>query len=162
VTKLIVVAILVGSVALILLITVGGWSKLQGLKPVNLIWCVVYLLIAYYVARWARGLLPIAAALGILLLTIAVIAGLGLSGTSWFDRSGHFFAAPQSLFGGAGLGSNTLGTITVLLIPVEVALVVAALVGFSQGWNIEIEIPEEEARRRGSKTIASGPEAAAA
>ena len=55
-----------------------------------------------------------------------------------------------------------LGTITVLLIPVEVALIVMAMIGFSQGWNVEMEVPEEEARRRGSKTIARGPEAAPA
>ena len=74
VTKLIVVAILVGSVALILLITVGGWSKLQGLKPVNFAWCIVYLIFAFYVFRWARGLLPIAAALAILLLILSLIS----------------------------------------------------------------------------------------
>ncbi len=161
-TKLLIVAILLASATLILVVTIGGWSKLQGLKPVNFIWCLLYVVIAFYVARWARGLLPIAAALAVLLLTIAAIAGLGLNGTTWFDRSRPGFAPPQSLLGGSGLGPDVLGVITVVLIPVEAALIISAIVGFSQGWNVELEVPEEDARRRGSKTIARGPEAAAA
>ena len=81
-TKLIVVLILLISVGLMLIVTIGGWSKLQGLKPVNFAWCLVYLLIAVYVWRWTRGLLPIAAALAILLLILSLIAGTGVSGTS--------------------------------------------------------------------------------
>ena len=92
-TKLIVVLILLVSVGLMLIVTIGGWSKLQGLKPVNFAWCIVYLLIAFYVWRWTRGLLPIAAALAILLLILALIAGTGVSGTSWFDRNHFGFAA---------------------------------------------------------------------
>jgi hypothetical protein len=162
VTRLLVVAVLLASVALMLIVTIGGWSKLQGLKPVNFTWCLVYLLITLFIWRWSRGLLPIAAALAILLLIIAVIAGTGLAGTSWADRNHAGFAPAQSLFGGAGLGTSTLGFLTILLIPVEVLLIVVAMIAFSQGWNVEQEVPEEEARRRGSKTIARGPETAAA
>jgi hypothetical protein len=162
VTRLVVVAVLLASVALMLILTIGGWSKLQGLKPVNFTWCLVYLLITLFIWRWSRGLLPIAAALAILLLIIAVIAGTGLAGTSWSDRNHPGFASAQSLFGGKGLGTSTLGFLTILLIPVEVLLIVVAMIAFSQGWNVEQEIPEEEARRRGSKTIARGPETAAA
>lgn len=161
-TKLIVVGILLASVVLMMILTVGGWSKLQGMKPVNFIWAALFLVVAFYIARWARGLLPIAAALGILLLIIVVIAAFGLDGTSWFNRNHYGFGPPQSLFGGKGLDTDLLGTLTIVLIPVEVALIVAAMIGFSQGWNVEMEVPEEEARRRGSKTIARGPEAAAA
>jgi hypothetical protein len=161
-TKLIVVALLIASVVLIVILTVGGWSKLQGMKPVNFIWSAVYLVLAYYILRWARGLLPIAAALAVLLLIIAVISGFGLDGTSWFDRNHHGFGAAQSLFGGNGLSTDVLGTITLLLIPVEIALVVFAMIGFAQGWNVELEVPADEARRRGSKPIAHGPSAATA
>jgi hypothetical protein len=161
-TKLVIVGILLASVALMLILTIGGWSKLQGMKPVNFFWCFLYLVVAFYILRWSRGLLPIAAALAILLLIIAAIAAFGLDGTSWFDRNHHNFAAPQSLFGGSGLTPDVLGTITLLLIPVEVALIIFAMIGFSQGWNVETEVPEEEARRRGSKPIARGPETAAA
>lgn len=162
VTKLVVVLILVISVALMLALTIGGWSELQGLKPVNFIWCLVYLLIAFYVWRWSRGVLPIAAGLAMLLLIIAVIAGTGLSGTSWFDREHAGFAPAQSLFGGGGLSDGTLGFLTILLIPVQVALIVFAMIGFAQGWNVELEVPEEEAGRRGSPPVARGPQPAAA
>src|SRR5205807_2903744 len=93
-TKAIVVLIMLVSVALMLILTFGGWSKLEGMKPVNFVWCIAYLILAYYIwARWSRGLLPMAAALAILLLIMAVIAGTGLSGTSWFDRSQAGFGA---------------------------------------------------------------------
>ena len=75
-----------------LIVTVGGWSKLAGLLPVNIIWCVVYLMIAYYVLRWARGLLPIAAALGALMFVFTVIAETALAGVTWSDRSGPDYA----------------------------------------------------------------------
>jgi hypothetical protein len=163
-TKLIVVLLLLASVALMLILTIGGWSKLQGLKPVNFIWCAVYLIMAVYIWRWARGLLPIAAALGILLLIIAVIAGTGLAGTSWFDRHHAGFAPAQSLFGGQGLSSNVLGTVTLLLVPVEAALIMFSMIGFAQGWNVELEVPDEEAARRraGGKPAPRGPQAATA
>ena len=149
-TKGIVAFILLVSVALMLAVTIGGWSKLQGLKPVNFAWCIAYLIIAFYVAaRWTRGLLPIAAALAILLLILAVIAGTGISGTSWFDRNHSGFASPQSLFGGTGLSPDMLGLLTLLLVPVQALLIVFAMVGFAQAWNVELEVPVEEAERRG-------------
>jgi lysylphosphatidylglycerol synthetase-like protein (DUF2156 family) len=161
--KLIVVVLLLASAALMLIITVGGWSKLEGLKPVDFIWAAVYVIIAFYVTtRWARGLLPIAAALAILLLIVAVIAGTGASGTSWFDRNNFGFGAAHSLFGGSGLSADTLGALTVLLIPVEAALILFAGIGFAQGWNVELEVPVEEARRRGYNPPAVPPTAPAA
>jgi lysylphosphatidylglycerol synthetase-like protein (DUF2156 family) len=149
VTKLIVVLILLASVALMLIITVGGWSKLQGMKPVNLIVCVVYLILAYYVWRWNRGSLPIAAALAILLLMVTIIAGTGVNGTSWFDRNSPGFAAPHTIFGNKGLGPDVLGALTLILAPVQVLLIVFAMRGFAQGWNVEVERPKDEVGRRG-------------
>jgi hypothetical protein len=149
--KAIVVVILLVSVGLMLAITIGGWSKLQGLKPVNFVWCLLYVLIAIFVARWKRGLLPIAAALAILLLILAVIAGTGLAGTSWFDRSHFGFGPPQSLFGGKGLTPDTLGTVTLILAPVQLLLIIFAMQGFAQGWNVEQEMHVDEANKRGLK-----------
>ena len=154
-TKATVALILVISVGLMLIVTIGGWSKLQGLKPVNFAWCIVYLIIAVYVMRWSRGLLPIVAALAILLGIIALIAGTGLSGTSWFDRSQAGFAPAQSLFGGDGLSPNTLGLVTLLIAPVQLLLIIVAMQGFAQGWNVELELPIEEAERR--RSGAAGP-----
>ena len=55
---MIVVGILLASVALMVLVTFGGWSKLQGLTPLNFVWCLAYLVLAYYVWRWSRGRCP--------------------------------------------------------------------------------------------------------
>ena len=160
--KLVVTVLLLISAALILIVTIGAWSKLQGMKPVNIVWALVYVVIAFYVFRWTRGLLPIAAALAILLLILAVIAGLGVSGTSWFDRNHVGYAGPHTMFGGAGLGSNTAGLVTLLIAPVQALLIFFAMQGFAQGWNVELEVPEAEARRRrggagGSSTAAPAP-----
>jgi hypothetical protein len=155
-TKAIIVLIMLISVALMLIVTVGGWSKLQGMKPVNFVWCIAYLIMAFYIgARWSRGLLPITAALAILLLIMAVIAGTGEAGTSWFDRNHFGFAGAQSLFGGSGLTPDVLGLVTLLIVPVQVLLIIFSMIGFAQGWNVEVEVPIEEARRRGYRP--SGP-----
>jgi hypothetical protein len=148
-TRVLVALILLLSVALMLTVTIGAWTKLQGMKPINFIWCAIYVVMAIYVLRWARGLLPIAAALAVLLIAIAAIAGFGVGGTSWFDRGHYGYGHAGSLFGGTGLSADAIGTLTLLLIPVEAVLVIAAIVGFAQGWNIELEVPDEEARRRG-------------
>ena len=160
--RVLVVAVLLASVAVMLVLTIGGWSKLEGLKPVNFLWCLLYLVIAVYVWRWARGLLPIAAALGMLLLIVAVVAGTGLAGTSWADRSQPGFAAAQSLFGGTGLTPDTLSFATILMIPLELLLIIIAMIGFAQGWNVEMEVPEEEAKKRGYKPAYRGPETSSA
>jgi hypothetical protein len=164
-TKAIVALILIVSVVLMLIVTIGGWSKLQGMKPINLVWCIAYLIIAFYVfARWTRGLLPMAAALGILLLILSVIAGVGVSGTSWFDRNHAGFASPHALFGGTGLSPDTLGLVTLLLAPVQLLLIIFSMQGFAQAWNVEMEVPADEARRRGHAPPSkpSPPEPAAA
>lgn len=141
-TKAAVAVILIVSVALMVAIVVGGWSQLEGMTPVDVIWCLAYVVIAYFIARrWARGLLPIAAALALLLLAISLIAGVGGAGTTWFDRNQSGFAAAHSLFGGAGLSATTLGVLTLVIAPVQVLLIVLAMSGFSQKWNVEVEVP---------------------
>ncbi len=165
-TKLIVAILLLVSVALMLIVTLGGWSKLQGLKPVNIIWALLYVIFAIFIMRWNRGLLPIAAAFAILLLIIALIAGLGASGTSWFDRNHVGYGAADLLWGGKGLSPDVIGTVILLIAPVQAALIVASMIGFSQGWNVEQEVPESEAKQRrgnrGQGSAPSSPEPAAA
>ena len=161
-TKAIVVLLLLVSVVLMLVVTLGGWSKLQGLKAVNLVWAAVYVIMAFYIARWNRGLLPIAAALAILLLILTLIAGTGISGTSWFDRSHAGFAPADSIFGGTGLSPDTLGLITILIAPVQALLIFFCMRGFAQGWNVEVEVPEDQVRNKNRSSGGSSPEPAAA
>jgi hypothetical protein len=159
-TKAIVVLLLLASVVLMLIVTIGGWSELEGEQPLNFVFIIAYLLFAFYIWRWKRGLLPMATALGIVLLILAVIASTGASGTSWFNRNHYGFAPPQSLFGGGGLSANTLGVTTVLMIPVEALLILFAMQGFSQGWNVELEVPIDQSRYGGSATSSAAPAAA--
>ncbi len=156
-TKSVVILLLLISAGLMLIITIGGWSKLQGLKPVNFAWAILYVIMAFYIARWNRGLLPIAAAMAILLLILAMIAGTGIAGTSWFDRNHAGFASPETIFGGHGLGPDMLGLLTLLLAPVQVLLIIFAMRGFAQAWNVEVEVPKDKSKRRDTPGSSASP-----
>jgi hypothetical protein len=151
VTKVLTAAVLVLSAVVILLMTFGGWSKMEGLIPLDIIWCLVYLVMAWYVIKWARGLLPMAAALGALMLTCAVIALTGYTGVAWSDRSGSGYTAIHSIFGGTGFSAGTMNLLVVIVAITQIALIVIALQAFGQGWNIEYEIPAEEAHAKGHR-----------
>jgi uncharacterized membrane protein len=128
-TRATVIVLLLVTAGLVLLITIGGFEALEGLGPVivQCLFVVCYVLLAVYAGRWNRGVLPVASVLGVLLGTFALIAA-----PSWFARSSSTFAQPA-------LQSNLLGVLTLLLIPVQILLVVFAMRGFSQGWNVELE-----------------------
>jgi presenilin-like A22 family membrane protease len=131
-TKAVVMLLLVASAGLILIVTIGGWSKLAGMQPVSLAYVIVYLIMAFYVARWNRGVLPMAAALAILLGIFAAIAG-----PQWFDRDKFGFTDPA-------LPAGVLGLLTLLIVPVQVLLIAFAMRGFQQAWNVEVEVPAGE------------------
>ena len=82
---------------------------------------------AFYVARWNRGVLPVAAALAIILLIFAAVAG-----PAWFERDKTGFTDPA-------LDASLLGLITLLIVPVQALLIVFAMQAFSQEWNVEVE-----------------------
>jgi presenilin-like A22 family membrane protease len=126
-TRATVILLLLATAALVLIITVGGWSVLQGALPVQIGYILVYLLLAYFAVRWNRGMLPVASALAVLLGIFALVAG-----PSWFARDKAGFAQPE-------LNAGLLGLLTLLIIPVQMLLVAFAMRGFSQGWNVELE-----------------------
>jgi len=127
-TRATVVLLLLVSAALVLIITIAGWNVLEGAVVAQLAYVAIYLTLAFYAARWNRGVLPIAAVLAVLLAIFSLVAAPG-----WFDRDKAGFAAPDLL--DAGL----LGVLTLLIIPVQVLLVTFAMRGFKQGWNVELE-----------------------
>jgi presenilin-like A22 family membrane protease len=133
-TRATVVLLLLVTAALILIVTIGGWSVLQGALPVQIGYIVVYLLMAFYASRWNRGVLPLAAALAVLLGIFALVAG-----PSWFARDKAGFAQPA-------LNAGLLGVLTLLIIPVQMLLVAFAMRGFNQGWNVEVERRDPAAR----------------
>jgi presenilin-like A22 family membrane protease len=129
-TRATVVVLLLATAALVLVITVGGWQALEGVGPVVIQsgYVVIYLVLAFFAARWNRGALPVAAVLGVLLGTFSIVAGPG-----WFNRDKAGFAQPN-------LNAGLLGTLTLLVIPVQILLVAFTMRGLSQGWNVELEV----------------------
>jgi hypothetical protein len=126
-TRVLVVALLLVSAAVLALATVGGWSKIQGAKPVQVAYIVVYLLLAFYIARWRSGLLPVAASFAIILLIFSAIGG-----PLWFSRDKAGFTDP--LF-----DESIVGILTLVLVPLQLLLIVVAARGFAQKWSIEVE-----------------------
>jgi hypothetical protein len=147
VTRAIVVLLLVVSAALVLIVTVGGWDALQGAKALQIAYIVVYLVIAFFVLRWSRGVLPLAAALAVVLLIFAAVAA-----PAWFDRDKPGFADPA-------LDEGVLGLVTALIVPVQLLLIAFAMSGFRQAWNVEVEHaadePPPERRERGGPAPAA-------
>ncbi len=126
-TKAVVVLLTLVSAGLMTIVTVGGWDALQGAKLVQVAYILVYLLIAYYIARWRSGMLPVIAALATIMLIFAAV-----SAPEWFARDKDGFDDPA-------LEAGILGMITVLVIPVQVLLIAFAMSGFSQNWHVEVE-----------------------
>ena len=110
-----------------IIISLGGWGTLEGAKPIQIAYILVYLLMAYLVMRWNRGVLPLSAALAIVLLIFAAVAG-----PAWFDRDKSGFTNPA-------IGADVLGLVTLLLVPVQALLIAFAMQGFVQAWNVEVE-----------------------
>src|SRR4051812_26957705 len=135
-TKAGTILLLLATAALVAIITIGGWASLEGAQVISIFFILVFLLIAFFVARWNRGVLPLAAAFAIVLLVFAAIAAPG-----WFDRDASGFDNP-------GIPPGLIGLLTLILIPVEFLLIVFAMRGFSQKWNVEIEMTQEELDRR--------------
>lgn len=130
-TKSIVVLLLLVSAAMILLITLGGWSALQGGQPFAFLYAFLNLLFAYYVSRWNRGVLTVAAALAVFYGVLALVAG-----PSWFARDKPGLADPA-------LDPGLLGLLTFVLVPIQALLVAFCARAFSQRWNVEVEVNDE-------------------
>ena len=131
-TRLIVVVLLLVSAFLVAVVTVGGWDVLQGAKALQVSYIVVYVVIAFFVLRWSRGVLPLAAALAIILLIFAAV-----SAPAWFDRDQPGFTDPA-------IDEGILGLSTALIVPVQRLLSAFAMSGFRQAWNVEVEKPADE------------------
>ena len=145
-TKAAVILLLVTSAALIAIITIGGWSQLQGAQIVAFAYIVIYAVMAFFVIRWNRGVLPVAAALAILFAVVAAVAG-----PAWFDRDKAGFESPA-------LEPSILGLLTLILVPVQILLIAFAMRGFQQAWNVEVEVTRDEAEGRTPPPDASGGE----
>jgi hypothetical protein len=95
----------------------------------------VFVAMAYFVSRWNRGVLPVAAAIAILFAVVAAVAG-----PAWFERDKEGFDDPA-------LEPSILGLLTLILVPVQLLLIAFALRGFQQQWSVEVEVTRDEAER---------------
>ena len=126
--KAVVAFVLLVSAGLLLVITIGGLgaaghqrrrddNRLGGaLRP-----------FAFLVMRWSRGILPVAAALAIIL---AIFAAIAAPTGSRVRRTAGSPALPEDL----------LGLLTLIVVPVQLLLVIVAMIGFNQG-RVEEERP---------------------
>jgi lysylphosphatidylglycerol synthetase-like protein (DUF2156 family) len=126
-TRATVILLFIVSAVMVLIVTIGGWKVLEGAKPIQIAYIIVYLVLAFYASRWNRGVLPVGAALAVLLGIFALVAA-----PSWFSRDKSGFEEPA-------LNAGLLGVITLLIAPLQVLLVAFAMRGFNQGWNVELE-----------------------
>jgi len=134
--RLVVIVLLIVSAAVVLIVALGGWDALEGAKPVQIAFIVVYFVLALFVARWSRGVLPLIAGLAIILAIFGAVAA-----PAWFDRDKAGFTDPQ-------LSADLLGLLCALLVPLQLALLVVAMIAFRQRWNVEAERPRGEERQR--------------
>ncbi len=133
-TKAFVAFVLLVSAGLLLVITIGGWERLQGpdVGGITILWAALYIFFAFMVAfRWQRGVLPLCAALAVIMIIFATISADG-----WFARDKDGLESPL-------LPEDLLGLLTLLVIPVQVVLIIVSLVAFNQNWHVEEERPIE-------------------
>jgi len=134
IVKWIVVLLLLGSAVLVAIVGFGGWDALRGAKALQVAYVVLYVVIAFFVARWRNGMLPVSAALAMVLILFAAVAA-----PQWLNRGGVGFeetALPEPL----------LGLITFAILGVQVALIAFAMLGFRQRWQTEVERRVDEDR----------------
>jgi protein-S-isoprenylcysteine O-methyltransferase Ste14 len=145
-TKAVVVLLLLASAALIAIVLIGGFSKMAGAIIVAVAYIIIYLAMAYFVSRWSRGVLPVAAALAIIFTTFAAVAA-----PAWFARDEPGLEDPL-------LPAGLLGMLTLVVLAVQILLILFAMRGFQQEWNVEVELREGEYYDRESGDTVSADE----
>jgi hypothetical protein len=131
-TKAVMILLLLATAGVCLLVTIGGFSLLEGGAAMGLvcfIYAALYVLFAFMVTRWSRGALPVSAAFSILLLIFAAVAA-----PSWFARDKAGFDDP--LF-----PVPLIGLLLLILIPLQAVVIAVAMIGFNQDWHVEEERP---------------------
>jgi peptidoglycan/LPS O-acetylase OafA/YrhL len=131
-TKFVLVFLLLATAALAILVAITGFSLMSGgtvMAVVSLIYGLLYAFFAFLVARWNRGILPVAAALSIIL---AIFCAVGAD--SWFARD-------KSGFEEGVIPVTLIGLFVVILGLLQIVLMVVALYGFNQEWHVEEERP---------------------
>lgn len=131
-TRFVIVLLLAATAAIAALVTITGFSLLSGgggMGLVCLIYALLYAFFAFLVARWSRGILPVAAALSMIL---AIFCAVGAN--SWFARD-------KAGFSEALIPVSAIGLLVVILGLLQLVLIAFAFYGFNQEWHVEEERP---------------------
>jgi hypothetical protein len=124
--------LLFATAVLAAIITIGGWPLLKGGSGMGIvcaIFAILYVFFAILVARWNRGILPVAAALSMILAIFCAVGAV-----SWFNRD-------RAGFETASLSASVIGTLVIILALLQIVVVAFALYGFNQEWQVEEERP---------------------
>ena len=111
--------LLIASIALMLLVVLGGWSLLTGgatWGAISLLIVLIYVILTIMVGRWSRGAVTLSVVFAVLMLIFSSTIGF----ESWFARDKADFAE-------AALPSDLIGLLVFLMIPVQIALGIVAL-----------------------------------
>jgi hypothetical protein len=131
-TKFVLALLLVATSALAFLVTIAGFSLMTGgggMGLVCLIYAALYAFFAFLVLRWNRGILPVAAALSMIL---AILCAVGAD--SWFARD-------KAGFEDAMIPVTLIGLLVIILAILQLILIAVALYAFNQNWHVEEERP---------------------
>jgi tellurite resistance protein TehA-like permease len=131
-TRFVLVFLLAATAALAALVAIAGFSLMTGgggMGVISLIYAALYAFFAFLVFRWSRGILPVAAALSMIL---AILCAVGAD--SWFARD-------KTGFDEGLLPSPVIGTLVIILALLQLVLIAVALYGFNQNWHVEEERP---------------------
>jgi hypothetical protein len=131
-TKAGVIVLLLASAVLIAIVLIGGFAQMEGAEIVAAGYVILYVAMAYFVARWNRGVLPLAAGLAIIFTSFAAVAA-----PAWFSRDKPGLDDPL-------LPSGLLGLLTLVIIAVQVLLILFSMRGFRQEWNVEVEVRDDQ------------------
>jgi hypothetical protein len=131
-TKIVTVILLAATSIIAIIIAITGFSLMSGgtgMAIMTLIYGLLYAFFAFLVLRWNRGILPVVAALSMIL---AILCAVGAD--SWFARD-------KSGFEDGLIPVTLIGLFVVILALLQIILVAVALYGFNQEWHIEEERP---------------------
>jgi len=124
--RLVVVATLVASTALMASVTVRGWDLMQSARTYNVVFIALNAVFIVQALRWSRGALPMAAGVAAF---VAIFSGLSIG--SWYDRDAFGYAE-------AALSSE-LGMLTTVVFGLQFLVVAVTIGAFTQNWQEEVE-----------------------
>jgi hypothetical protein len=131
-TKFVCALLLWITAGIAIVVAISGFSLMSGgagMGVMALIYGLLYAFFGFLVIRWNRGILPVAAALSIIL---AILCAAGAN--SWFARD-------KAGFDEGLLPSPVIGTLVIILALLQLVLIAFALYGFNQNWHVEEERP---------------------